>query len=49
MKCVINTDGKVERVGDEIAFNRVKTGEWKYCDKQEWKAAVRKNKPTIEV
>lgn len=42
MKCVKNTDGKVERVGEELATKRVNSGEWQYCGKQEWKAKTRK-------
>lgn len=42
MKCVKNTDGKVERVGEELATKRVNSGEWQYCGKQEWKAKTKK-------
>jgi hypothetical protein len=41
MKCIKNADGKVERVGDELATKRVNSGEWVYCSKTEWKAQTR--------
>lgn len=44
MKCIKNNSGKVERVGDDVAFKRVKAGEWLYCSKSEWKTSVRDKK-----
>ena len=41
MKCVKSSSGKIERVGEEKAFRRVKSGEWSYCGKAEWRKEVR--------
>ena len=41
MKCVKSSSGKIDRVKDDIAFSRVKSGKWNYCGKSEWKTSVR--------
>lgn len=41
MKCVKSANDKVERVGNEKANKRVKSGKWRYCGKAEWKKEVR--------
>lgn len=38
MKCVKNVDGIIRRVKDEQATAYVKSGDWKYVPKSEWKA-----------
>lgn len=44
MKCIKSKSGKtIERVKDEVASAKVKTGMWNYCPKSEWKKATRKN------
>ncbi len=42
MKCIKDTDGKVRRVSDLLAEECVKTGEYEYCGKVEWKKYTRK-------
>lgn len=37
-KCIMNkSDGYIERVSDEHAHSDVKTGDFKYVPKSEWK------------
>ncbi len=37
MKCIINTDGEIRRVRDDQAAGQVKSGDWMYIPKSEWK------------
>lgn len=38
MKCVKNkVTNEIERVSNEIAYNRVNNGEWVFCAKHEYK------------
>jgi len=44
MKCIKNNKtGKIERLGDKEAYNKVGST-WSYVAKSEWKAATRKVK-----
>ena len=48
MKCVKNKESQeVRRLSDEIASNRVNTGQWSFCLKSEWKAL--RDKPVIAI
>jgi len=40
MKCVKSTTGKIERVQDSVADKRVKTGDWVFASKIEWKNQI---------
>ena len=40
MKCVKNENGKITRVPDAVANNRVESGKYTYCGKEEYKKAV---------
>lgn len=49
MKCIMSKSGKtIERVKDEVAHQKVKSGNWSYCNKELWKQRIR-NKSTMEV
>jgi len=37
MKTIKQKSGKIERVKDSEAILRVKSGNWEYCPKSEWK------------
>jgi hypothetical protein len=37
MKCVKDSKGKITRVTDTIADDRVTKGDYTYCGKSEWK------------
>ena len=37
MKCIKNTDGEIRRVRDDQAADQVKSGNWMYVPKSEWK------------
>lgn len=39
MKCVKNSKGKISRVKEDIAYERVLSGDYAYCSKSEWKKA----------
>ena len=41
MKCIKSEDGVLNRVNDTQADTKVRTGEWSYVPKQEWKILVR--------
>tara|TARA_Y100000034_G_scaffold135086_1_gene205626 strand:+ start:1653 stop:1793 length:141 start_codon:yes stop_codon:yes gene_type:complete len=41
MKTLINKDGKFLRATDRRAISLVKSGEWNYCSKSEWKEKSR--------
>ncbi len=41
MKCVKSVDGKISRVSDVLAAERVESGKFQYCGKAEWKKTVR--------
>jgi len=38
-KCIKHTSGKIKRVSDEVAGIKVKSGEYTYCSKSDWKKA----------
>jgi len=38
MKCVKNVKGAIRRVGNHQAATYVKSGDWMYISKSEWKA-----------
>jgi len=40
MKCIIAKDGKIDRVHDSVAENRVKSGDWMFASKTEWKNQI---------
>jgi len=40
MKCIIAKNGKVERVTDSVAESRVKSGDWIFTSKTEWKNQI---------
>ncbi len=40
MKCVKDSKGKITRVTDTIAEDRVSKGNYTYCGKSEWKKTV---------
>lgn len=42
MKCVKDLADNVKRVSNEKADAYVKTGEYKYCPKREWKESRKK-------
>ena len=42
MKCIKNTKGEIRRVSDRHAATHIKTNEWKYIPKSEWKGARKK-------
>jgi hypothetical protein len=42
MKCIKNTKGKVIRVTNLLAEERVDSGDYKYCGKAEWKKQSKK-------
>lgn len=42
MKTIKQKSGRIERVSDKEAIDRVKTGGWDYCPKSEYKALHRK-------
>ncbi len=44
MKCIKNTDGEIRRVRDDHAATQVKSGDWMYIPKSEWKEATRPSK-----
>jgi hypothetical protein len=52
MKCVKSTDGAIKRIHDKEADEKVKTGQWVYIPKSEYKKATRTfvdlNAPKIE-
>lgn len=49
MKCIISKSGKtIERVKNEVAHQKVNSGNWNYCSKEVWKQRIR-NKSTMEV
>ena len=37
MKCVKSNTGEIARVSDQLAQERVASGSWSYCGKEEWK------------
>lgn len=41
MKCIVDNNGKISRVSDEIAQYRVEQGTHRYSCKQAWKSQVR--------
>lgn len=43
MKTLKNVEGNFLRATDARAEKLVKTGQWKYCPKSEWKENVRDN------
>ncbi len=40
MKCIIAKDGVIKRVRDAEADEKVKTGEWKFASKTQWKNII---------
>ena len=42
-KTIKNKDGRVIRVSNDEAVTRVKTGDWKYCPKSEFKRQEARN------
>ena len=48
MKCIKSESGEVKRVKESVASLRVKTGDWSYCPKAEWKEQKRKEKEKKE-
>jgi hypothetical protein len=40
-KCIKDIEGKITRVSDGLAFEKVKAGGYTYCSKSDWKKAVR--------
>ena len=42
MKCIKNTKGEIRRVSNKHATTHVRTNEWKYIPKLEWKEARKK-------
>lgn len=42
MKCIKNTKDEIRRVSDRQAAAHIKTNEWKYTSKSEWKEARKK-------
>ncbi len=44
MKCIINTDGEIRRVRDDQAATQVKSGNWMYITKWEWKESRKATK-----
>lgn len=51
MKCIKNVDGIIKRVADTTAEERVATGKYTYCSKNEWKEKTRgpvKNTKVVE-
>lgn len=40
-KCVKDTEGKITRVSDRLAFQKVKKVGYTYCSKSDWKKEVR--------
>jgi len=42
MKTIKQKSGRIERVSDKDAIDRVKSGGWEYCPKSEYKALHRK-------
>lgn len=36
-KCIKDTGGKITRVSDGLAFEKVKAGDYTYCSKSDWK------------
>ena len=44
MKTIKQKSGKIERVSDREAIDRVRSGGWDYCSKSEWKSLTRKPK-----
>jgi len=47
MKCIKNVKGEIRRVSDRQAATHVRTNEWEYIPKSEWKEA-RKKKDEIK-
>lgn len=39
MKCIKNINGEIRRVRNDQAVTHVKSGDWEYIPKSEWKAA----------
>jgi len=52
MKCIKSKDGSIKRIHDIDADEKVKSGQWVYIDKAEYKKATRTfvdlNAPKIE-
>lgn len=44
MKCIKDTEGRITRVKDDVANEKVDSGEYTYCGKAEWKKEVRDKK-----
>ena len=44
MKTIKQKSGRIDRVSDKEANERVKIGGWEYCPKSEWKLITRKPK-----
>ena len=44
MKTIKQKSGRIDRVSDKEATQRVKSGGWDYCSKSEWKSLTRKPK-----
>lgn len=44
MKTIKQKSGKIDRVSDKEAIERVRVGGWDYCPKSEWKSITRKPK-----
>jgi len=38
MKCIKNVDGTIRRVKDDVAMAHVKSNDWEFIPKSEWKA-----------
>lgn len=43
-KCIKDSDGKITRVSDELAFEKVKAGSHEYCSKAAWKKSQQEDR-----